>query len=128
MNKCLVLVAIRYRFDSDSFLFKSILIQSKTIRSDILCFHNDMLRFMKLKTIFRCSYYIVTPLLLTYKLADRSVMFKMMCFVWYMQTEHITACHLERQNENTVGCFLAFTSPISEQTDSKRGHVAGNYT
>ena len=41
------------------------MIQSKTIRSDILCFHNDILRFLKIKSIFRCSYYIVTPLLFT---------------------------------------------------------------
>ena len=62
MNKCLVLVMIRCRFDSDTFNCKSIMIQNKTIRSDISCFHNDILRSLKIKSIFRCSYYIVTPL------------------------------------------------------------------
>ena len=41
------------------------MIQSKTIWSDSFCFHNDILRFLKLKSIFRCSYYIVTPLILS---------------------------------------------------------------
>ena len=37
MNQCLVLLTIRFRLDSDSFHCKSIMIQSKTIQSDISC-------------------------------------------------------------------------------------------
>ena len=76
-NKYLVsiqsIICIAKRFDTDYLHCKTIRYDTKPNDTIFCCLHNDIVDRCKLKSILRCSYYIVTPLIFINKPILRAV-------------------------------------------------------